>query len=414
MNKNNSKKLVLNSLLLVFCVVVIVLYSLVPVSDTIKVEKFNVTFDSNGGSTIAAVEIEKGKVIEQPTAPTKEGYIFVGWMLGDEPYDFSTKLDGDLILTAKWQEREPDKIYYKVTFDVVGGSNISEITLEEGSVPTRPANPVKDGFEFVEWQLNGQTYNFDTQLSGDITVVAIWKEVIPEEPDEPEEPEEPKTKYTVTFNSDGGSAVRPQTIEEGKKVVRPANPKKTGYVFQGWTLNGAAYNFNTPVNKNITLKAVWAKEVTYTVRVKNANGDVCGTHSNVKSGAVVSLPPGCKGLEKIAHTLTFVNQSKKAFVFGTTKVTGDLIISPVYKAKTLKVTCTTKVSPDDAECFFKVFEGNKDITSYVTGITIDVDGRSMTASKSGNEFKMGNKIFQNRAKGFTINLGTIGTVSGSK
>ncbi|MBR4087601.1 MAG: S-layer homology domain-containing protein [Clostridia bacterium] len=67
----------------------------------------------------------------------------------------------------------------------------------------------------------------------------------------------PPAKYTVTFYSNGGSAVAAQKLDFGKKVTKPADPTKSGYVFKGWTLNGAAYNFNTAVSGDMTLYAAW-------------------------------------------------------------------------------------------------------------------------------------------------------------
>jgi len=65
------------------------------------------------------------------------------------------------------------------------------------------------------------------------------------------------TTYTVTFDSDGGSAVTAQTVESGKTATKPADPTKEGYTFKGWYLDGSEYDFSTPVTGAITLKAKW-------------------------------------------------------------------------------------------------------------------------------------------------------------
>lgn len=74
------------------------------------------------------------------------------------------------------------------------------------------------------------------------------------------------TVYTVTFDTDGGSPVpAAQKIESGSTATAPAtNPTKTGYAFMYWYLDGtnAAYNFQAPVNNNITLFAKWQEETT--------------------------------------------------------------------------------------------------------------------------------------------------------
>ena len=66
-----------------------------------------------------------------------------------------------------------------------------------------------------------------------------------------------KLNYTVTFNSDGGSSVAKQTLKWQEKVKEPAKPTKKNFTFVGWYNGGALYDFNTPVTKNLTLKAKW-------------------------------------------------------------------------------------------------------------------------------------------------------------
>ena len=62
--------------------------------------------------------------------------------------------------------------------------------------------------------------------------------------------------YTVTFDSDGGSAVTEQKLLNSP-AVKPADPKKDGYDFAGWYLGDTQYAFDTKVTENITLKAHW-------------------------------------------------------------------------------------------------------------------------------------------------------------
>lgn len=69
--------------------------------------------------------------------------------------------------------------------------------------------------------------------------------------------------YTVSFNSQGGSAVAPQKVTAGQKAKAPANPKRTGYIFDGWYAEASCrtkYNFASPVTKALTLYAKWRSE----------------------------------------------------------------------------------------------------------------------------------------------------------
>jgi len=69
-------------------------------------------------------------------------------------------------------------------------------------------------------------------------------------------------KYTVRFDSDGGTNVEDQTITENNKANKPADPTKKEYTFEGWYLDDKKYDFDSSVTKDITLKARWKKENT--------------------------------------------------------------------------------------------------------------------------------------------------------
>ena len=75
--------------------------------------------------------------------------------------------------------------------------------------------------------------------------------------------EEVKTYFTVTFDADGGTPVpEAQRVEEGKTAVAPSPaPTKTGFVFVCWSADGTnAYNFQSPVTRDLTLRAKWQAE----------------------------------------------------------------------------------------------------------------------------------------------------------
>ncbi len=66
--------------------------------------------------------------------------------------------------------------------------------------------------------------------------------------------------YTVSFDSDGGSVVQNQYLENGQFASVPINPTKDGYVFVYWldTATNEGFNFNNQkITKNVTLKAIW-------------------------------------------------------------------------------------------------------------------------------------------------------------
>ncbi len=93
--------------------------------------------------------------------------------------------------------------------------------------------------------------------------------------------------YTVTFDTDGGSAVTSQTVTAGQKAARPAaeptkSGDKTSYVFLGWYKSdlSAPFDFDSAINETTTIKAKWLEGF---VKVEGANfdGSQAITGSNV-------------------------------------------------------------------------------------------------------------------------------------
>ena len=71
------------------------------------------------------------------------------------------------------------------------------------------------------------------------------------------------TRYTVTFDSQGGSKVSAKTVNRNTAITEPAEPIKEGYTFEGWFTDKActtAYDFSTKITGNITLYAKWAED----------------------------------------------------------------------------------------------------------------------------------------------------------
>jgi uncharacterized repeat protein (TIGR02543 family) len=71
--------------------------------------------------------------------------------------------------------------------------------------------------------------------------------------------------YTVTFDVDGGSAVPAQTVAQGGKVTKPADPTKPGNAFAGWYYGETPWDFSKDtVTQAVTLTARWAEALTVT------------------------------------------------------------------------------------------------------------------------------------------------------
>ena len=103
------------------------------------------------------------------------------------------------------------------------------------------------------------------------------------------------TPRSVTFNSNGGSAVDTKYVNSGTKVTAPSDPTKTGYNFGEWQLNSSEFDFaNTNVISNITLVATWtAKTTTVSFNQTSGTGGQTGTLTATYGSAMPSAPVTC-------------------------------------------------------------------------------------------------------------------------
>ena len=266
--RSKVKDIIIIIVLFIACLVVGYLIS------TMEDRSYRVSFDTNGGSSMSSIQLEKGTKISSIQKPTRDGYTFLYWEVDNKPVDDDFVIKKNIKLVAVWQKNEEDNTekMYTVMFDSNGGGDVYSEKVEEGLTVDKPANPVRDGYTFKGWMLDGVLFDFNTVITKDITLKASWEKVESVTPNEPTpspvtnpnpSPAPVKT-FTVTFDSNGGSSVSSQSVKEGGKVTKPSNPTRSGYTFNGWTLNGNTYNFDSKVTQNITLKAVWTKVVTTT------------------------------------------------------------------------------------------------------------------------------------------------------
>ena len=266
-------------------------------------KKYTITFDSDGGSVVEKQIVKRGEKVNKPTDPTRDGYIFIEWDLGSSIYDFSAKVTRNLILKAVWKEQEGGKVTYVVNFNTDGGNSVSNQIINKDGTITKPQDPVRDGYKFLGWYSNNVLFDFNTPITKNLELVAKWekakdnsttgtttttkkndttssttKKTTTKKNDTTNTTTTKKTttttteakKYTVTFDSNGGSKVSSKEVTSGSKVTKPSNPTRTGYKFGGWTLNNKAYDFNSKVTSNITLVAKWTAK-TYTVKVSSVD-----------------------------------------------------------------------------------------------------------------------------------------------
>ena len=108
-----------------------------------------------------------------------------------------------------------------------------------------------------------------------------------------------KDKYTVVFDSNGGSNIPNQEVENGEKIIRPDQPVRNGYTFVQWQLNDKEFDFNTKIIADITLIALWkANPPPSTPRPKTDNAQVVNPANHNYTNPTTNQPmlPGNKTL----------------------------------------------------------------------------------------------------------------------
>gem|GEM_PF-1107914 len=234
------------------------------------INQYTITFNSNGGSAVDAVTQDYGTTIAKPADPTKTGYTFAGWFKDNNTFLQEWNFETDTIpvngttLYDKWTP-----IVYSVIFDANSGTgNMSNQTFTYDETKNLTANTfTKEGYKFLGWSETkdksvkyadqASVINLASENEAEVTLYAVWQ----------------INQYTITFESNGGSAVTSITQNYGTAVNDPEYPTREGYTFAGWFTDAEfanAYTFGKMPAENITLYAKWTINQ-YTITF-NSNG----------------------------------------------------------------------------------------------------------------------------------------------
>jgi len=345
-----------------------------------------ISFESNGGSTVEyEVSIEKNKFnepvkINQPVAPEKDYYTFEGWYTNEEltnKFDFAIP-SKNLVLYANWEATE-----YKINYVLNGGKNAEEnqetYTIEEKVIF---ADASKTGYGFVGWFTDEDfTSTVVKELPlgshGEITLYAHYS----------------INKYTISFETNGGTSVTAITQNYATEVAVPEAPAKNGYEFGGWYANEELtrkYTFSTMPAEDITLYAKW-DIVTYDI-VYNLDGGKFVDNTYAKTYRIDSEDIILKTPTKLGYKFDgwYTDENCTEIITEITKGSyGDL---ELFAKWTVIEYTITYITPDGTI--------NNNITTY----TIETDLTTLTnASVKGYDF-----IGWFSDKDFTTAITTIG------
>lgn len=274
--------------------------------------KYSVTLDVNGGvinNSITEYVYGEGAALPSASDMTKEGYSFGGWYTSSDFSDSPvTNIDatdrGNKTYHAKWNINQ-----YTISFDTSGGSVVSPITQDFGSTVVKPLDPIKVGYTFTGWEPEIP----DTIPSSNITIKAKWS----------------VNKYTITFDTDGGSEVLPIIQDYGSTVMAPISPTKVGYSFIGW---------DNPIPStmpayNMLIKALW-KINKYTITFDtNGSSNVDSITQDYGSTIVKPLDPTRSGYTfvgwdlSIPDTMPAYDMTIKAKWLDSEKPSGEIKVA---------------------------------------------------------------------------------------
>ena len=225
------------------------------------VEKFTVTFNTQGGSSVQAQEVEKGQFATKPADPTKADHNFTGWFKEAEcqnEFNFATEaVVADLTVYAGWAEVVVEK--FTVTFDSQEGSPVESQEVEKGQLATKPADPTKDNFSFLGWYKDAageNPFDFDTEtVVANITLYACWLDASSGD----------ATTAKFFLNYEGAAEpFATKNYKDGGRIENPGNPTRDGYTFAGWfTEEGVKYANATKFTGNQEFYAKWLKVYTF-------------------------------------------------------------------------------------------------------------------------------------------------------
>ena len=242
------------------------------------------------------------------------GGTFYRWLTMNKNAKLSGQpIDTGDVINDTTNTPEPNGTPVTVTYDYGerGGIYAKQI-VQAGEKAIEPDVPSRQGYQFTDWYLDDTKYDFNTAVTGNMTLTAKWT----------------ANSYTITFDTDGGSAIEPITQDYGTQITAPADPTREGYTFIGWD---KAIPATMPAG-DMTITAQWRINQ-YTITF-DSNGGSAVAPITQDYGTQITAPadPTREGYTFIGWDKTFPttmpaeNITLKAKWKDIEKPTGEIII----------------------------------------------------------------------------------------
>ncbi len=328
---------------------------------------YKVAFDSNGGTVVSTLKVKRDNTVKKPKDPTKEGYVFSGWYLDDELFDFNTKITQNIELEARWEEEEK-----KLSL------NLTTVSLSPNASTVLVA--IYGGNEELVWSSNDESI-VTVDNNGVVKALKIGK-------------------ATITVATKDGNLKADCLVTVTKDIVKVTGVSITG---DNTVTVGKSIKLTAVISPmNASNKGVTWKSSDPSIATVNQSGTVKG----IKEGKVSITVTTSDGNEKAMISITVVEEKIKV---SKITITGN---DEVVMGKTIKLTAN--IEPENATNKEVIWTSSDDKTATVdkngnvkglkTGnvtITASIDGETVTATKIVKVVKNETKISEIKISGPT-------------
>lgn len=196
-----------------------------------------VTGDDNISNNI----VSKNNVLEIKGEPSKENYIFGGFVNSNGELVYNgLKISENMNLSIKWIPN--NTVTISITYDIDGNKFSIKSSKNEKITPI--ITPIKKGYVFGGWILDGSLFDSNTLVNNDINLKARWVK---------------RDNITVKVVMDDYEFS--YYVEKGTIDILPMTPIKSGYVFDGWlTADGQTFDTDFKISSNVIIKPKWKKQ----------------------------------------------------------------------------------------------------------------------------------------------------------